>query len=234
MIDHSISTKINCDMSKYSFVVDWSGKIGDTPKSLQDLSPESIKSILERLGQDRNWLATYLFCATSTVNGWLSAGKEIPKARLMQMQSIFFMEYMKQAEEEQRNAEFHIDSENENNNANEYFHIIPPNKNIRALWEAVFPKVLTEFSTLSEVQFDRILNLSAKATLKNKLGNIKIRDIELSPMPIFSEAEKKSSMNYYHQRYCYTWRLAASLENKTLKQWCNDVLTDYAEESLFL
>lgn len=45
------------------------------------VTPEEIKEFLKEIGEDRHWLATKTHSTKKTVDGWLSAGKNIPLAK---------------------------------------------------------------------------------------------------------------------------------------------------------
>ena len=55
---------------------------------LEHISGEEIKRWLADIGEDREWLARQCHVSKPTVNGWLSAGRTIPKPTLSILKSL--------------------------------------------------------------------------------------------------------------------------------------------------
>lgn len=51
-------------------------------------TPQEIKDWMKRTGKTRQWLAEMTLSSHHTVNGWLSAGKTIPAAKLEMIERL--------------------------------------------------------------------------------------------------------------------------------------------------
>ncbi len=58
------------------------------PMDLENIGPQEIKEWLAKVGKDREWLAKECHVSKPTVNGWLSAGRTIPRPAMSILKAL--------------------------------------------------------------------------------------------------------------------------------------------------
>lgn len=54
----------------------------------ENIGPQEIKDWLAKVGKDREWLAKECHVSKPTVNGWLSAGRKVPRPAMSILKSL--------------------------------------------------------------------------------------------------------------------------------------------------